>query len=239
MKLTPRLQMVAAQVPPGSVVADIGTDHGYIAVYLMVNRISRRVIATDANAGPLESARQTVALFNLKHRVSLRRGDGLTVLSQADGVDVVIVAGMGGELITRILDDGLHRLPAVKRLVLQPMNESGRVRRWLAVNRWGLATEELVQENDVIYEVVVAEPESSHTANLNSADNLLDVGPLLVARRHPLLAELLNQRIAALDQAVEGAANARSARGKQRHLELQQQIGKLKEVLEWVTRQDN
>src|SRR5690554_4413134 len=114
MKLTPRLQMVAAQVPAGSVAADIGTDHGYIPVFLMMNRVCRRVIATDANTAPLDSARQTVELFNLSHRISLRRGEGLSVLSEGDAVDVVIVAGIGGELIARILD-GLHQLPGVRR----------------------------------------------------------------------------------------------------------------------------
>lgn len=231
MKLTPRLQKVAAQVPAGSVAADIGTDHGYIPVYLMMNRICRRVIATDANPGPLDSARQTVELFNLRHSISLRRGDGLSVLSADDTVDVVIVAGMGGELIVRILD-GLRQLPGVRRLVLQPMNNAGEVRRWLAANGWDLVAEDLVREGETIYEIIVAE--AGGGSGSNQADQLLAVGPLLVKCRHHLLPDLLTQRIESLQRAAAGAARADSGQGRRRHKDLLLEIARLEEVLNWL-----
>ncbi len=237
MKLTPRLQAVAALVPEGTVVADIGTDHGYIPVYLMVNRIARRVIATDANSFPLQSARETINLFNLADRITLRLGDGLSALAPDDEVDVLIVAGMGGNLITRILGQGLHQLETVRNLVLQPMSQAGEVRRWLAVNRWGLISEDLVQEGDRIYEVIGAGPESQSTFNLDSQDPLLEVGPLLVSCCHPLLPDLLQQRLATLARAAAGAQQSDSRQAQQRQVLLQQRTEFLEEVLQWVLKQ--
>ncbi len=237
MKLTPRLQAVAAQVPEGTVVADVGTDHGYIPAYLMVNRIARRVIATDANNFPLQSARETINLFNLADRITLRLGDGLAALNPEDEVDVLIIAGMGGSLIVRILEQGLYRLPSVRRLVLQPMNQAGDVRRWLAVNRWGLLSEDLVQEGDRTYELIVAGPESQSTFNLDSQDPLLEVGPLLVSSCHGLLPSLLQQRLARLNRAMDGAQQSDSQQAQQRLILLKERAVFLEDVLQWVLKQ--
>ena len=100
--LDERLKTVAALVRPGSRVADIGTDHGYLPVYLVKEGICPRAIAADLRSGPLESARRHVTAAGLSDRIDLRLGDGLTPIEPQE-VDDMIIAGMGGETIAGIL----------------------------------------------------------------------------------------------------------------------------------------
>ena len=100
MKLPERLLRIASFVPQSSLVADIGTDHALLPVYLARQGICSKVIATDLHPGPLEAARSTVALFNLWKQVELRQGDGLEVIRPGE-VNVIIIAGMGGVKIER------------------------------------------------------------------------------------------------------------------------------------------
>ena len=102
MTLDKRLQAVADFVPKGCKVADIGTDHGYLAKYLYEQDNSRYVIAADLNAGPCEAARKTFAEFGLEDKIPVRQGSGLEPLSAGE-VDTVCIAGMGGKLIADIL----------------------------------------------------------------------------------------------------------------------------------------
>ena len=101
--------------------ADIGSDHAYIPVYLLVNRLARRVIASDNNKGPLTAAAQTLKAFNLEKAVDLRLADGLEAIKPEDDGDTVVIAGMGGETICSILARGKDIISAAVSLVLQPM----------------------------------------------------------------------------------------------------------------------
>src|SRR5690554_5245123 len=143
MKLTPRLQAIAELIPPGSVVADIGTDHAYLPVYLLQEQICRRAIAADVKEAPLAQAQETVAAFNCHQKIDLRLGDGLDVLKEEDQVDTIVIAGLGGRTIVRILEKGQEKLKNIKRLILQPMNEAGCLRLYLAKNGFAIVTETL------------------------------------------------------------------------------------------------
>ena len=109
VKLSARLAAVAALVEPGSRVADVGTDHGYIPIYLVQTGIADRAIAMDVRSGPLERARAHVDRLppGCRERIETRLSDGLKALSPGEA-DTVVIAGMGGELMIRILDEGRH-----------------------------------------------------------------------------------------------------------------------------------
>ena len=152
VKLKPRLAGVASLVPSSSVVADIGTDHAYLPLYLVKEKACPRVIAVEKSSLNSMFARETVNLFNLNQKVEVRIGDGLLALDKSDGVEVVVIAGLGGKTICRLLRTAGHRLRQHRRFVLQPRGYRP-VRRWLAAH--DLFSRKLVQEKGHFYEITV------------------------------------------------------------------------------------
>ncbi len=218
MRLSPRLLKIAGLVPENSVVADVGTDHALLPVYLVVTGKCPRAIASDVRPGPLDAARQVVARFAAEGLVDLRLGPGLTVLRPHEA-DVLVLAGMGGRTITAILERSPDVCASARRLILQPMNATASLRRWLLNHGFGLAEEELVREGERIYEVLAAEAAVPGCAGRQGRDGAattggpawpsegeparsggmvteagLEVGPLLWERRHPLLREFLERK---------------------------------------------
>ncbi len=153
--LDKRLSMVASLVRQGSRVADIGTDHAYLPVYLVESGVCPTAIAADIGAGPLEAARHTVMAAGLAGVISLRLGDGLAPLA-ADEVDDIVIAGMGGETIVSILDAAPWVQHKRYRLVLQPMTRAEDLRRWLLHHGFSVETERLVRDKHHLYPVLAA-----------------------------------------------------------------------------------
>lgn len=183
LALSPRLAAIAALVPDGKIVADIGTDHALLPTSLVVNHRIERAIACDLRPGPLAAARRTVALHGVEERVSLRLGDGLSALHEGE-VEVVIVAGMGTDSVRSILSAGAELLPSVERLVLQPNGDVEPVRRWLVSRGWDLVDERLVEDRGRFYTVVAAEAGVGGRRRYAAADWRL--GPILRDRGGPL-----------------------------------------------------
>lgn len=226
MKLTPRLHAIATKVPAGSVVVDIGTDHAYIPVYLLKNHIAASVIASDNRVGPLDAAAETVNLFNVEKMVDLRLGNGLDVLRGGDQVDVIIIAGMGGETIRAILTRGLSVITPKIHLVLQPMTETGLVRCWLSERGFSIINEDIAQEGENFYEIIVAQ--LNDTVNKNE---YLEIGPRLIEDRHPLLKPMLEQRLNRMRLAAVNAAKSDSTQAQERFTQLEIEIARIEEVL--------
>lgn len=217
MRLSPRLFKIASLVPEKTVVADIGTDHALLPVYLVATGKCPRAIASDSRPGPLEAARATVSAFGVAGQVDLRLGYGLTVLSPREA-DVVVLAGMGGETILACLERSREVLGGVERLVLQPMTAAARVRRWLLARGFRLAAEELVREGDRIYEIIAAEPGEEPPVSSLLAEVGLEVGPRLWEGPHPLLRSFIADRLSRyrriLAQMTETGISAGEARGR-------------------------
>ncbi len=230
MKLTPRLAAIAELIPPGSTVADIGTDHAYLPVYLVQEQVSQRVIASDLNRSPLEAARETAAAFNCLKKIDLRLGDGLRVLTPEDGVDTVVIAGLGGRTIAGILREGEDRLTGIRRLILQPMNESGYLRLFLAGNGYMLEKESLVLEGRRLYEIIQAAPgRESETDPFR-----LSLGPRLLEKRPPLFTALLREKIRKLRIVKSSLQRARRGDVSARIQEVETELSSLEEVLSFA-----
>ncbi|MBR5410806.1 MAG: SAM-dependent methyltransferase [Clostridia bacterium] len=156
IRLTDRLAAVASLIKGGGSVADIGTDHAYLTVWLVQNGFEGRVIASDIGEGPLANARKTVDIYGLGGRIELRVSDGLKAYAPGEA-DEIVIAGMGGELIADILS----AVPWVKRpgtrLVLQPMSHQQDVRRWLSENGFRTEKELCVPEGRRAYLVISAD----------------------------------------------------------------------------------
>ncbi|WP_029688642.1 class I SAM-dependent methyltransferase [Thermoanaerobacter sp. A7A] len=190
MKLTERLRKIAEYIPHGSKVADIGTDHGLIPVYLIENKISTYVVASDLNKGSLSKAVKEVEKRNLQSLIDTRLGNGLNVLSPGE-VDIVVIAGMGGISITKILDEGKNIAKTIKKFIFQPMRDSADLRKYLIENGYKISDEELVKENQKYYEIIVAEHGRQKVKN----HIYYEVGEKLLQKRHPLLEEFLQYKI--------------------------------------------
>ena len=178
--LTPRLDMVLKNVTT-DFVADIGTDHAYIPIELAKKGV--RVVATDVNAGPLRSAEKNVRKNALS--VTLLKGDGLFPIPF---VKEIIIAGMGGELIKKIIKDGFDKACSA-RLLLQPMNSQAELRKFLMENGFSIEKEDLAQEGRKIYNLIVAK---KGTCQLPSAEIDLHLPHALY--KHPLFPMLLEKK---------------------------------------------
>lgn len=157
VKLSLRLRMIADQVPAGSRMADIGSDHALLPVYLAQQGVIESAIAGELNEGPFLAANKQVQQADLLNKISVRHGDGLAVLG-ANEVDTIVIAGMGGSTMVGILEEGTHLLAGVKRLIVQPNVGELNLREWFIREDWFLLSEHILEEDGLIYEILVAVP---------------------------------------------------------------------------------
>lgn len=157
MELSKRLQTVANAVTPGSRVADVGTDHGYVPIYLVERGLCPGAIAMDVNEGPLARAEEHIRAEGLSDRIQTRKSDGLAALAPEE-TDAVVIAGMGGALMCRILQDATAFLEAGRELILQPQSEWFKVRRLLSASGYRITKEWFLEEEGKYYVVIKAGP---------------------------------------------------------------------------------
>ena len=150
LNLTPRLRAIAARVPQGSNLADIGTDHGHLPLYLLKTGHLQRAIASDLRVGPLNHARQNAAAYGLSDRISFRLAHGLDGVSP-DECDVISIAGMGGETMIEILRAAPWTADGNHLLLLQPMTMLPQLRQWLWENGYRIDEETVCQEGHRYY----------------------------------------------------------------------------------------
>jgi tRNA (adenine22-N1)-methyltransferase len=169
VKLSNRLQRIADKVPSFSRLADIGSDHALLPAFLVQAGIVTWAVAGEVNPGPLAAAEKQVKESGLNGKIEVREGNGLEVLSPGE-VDVISIAGMGGSLIVSILEEGHEKLSGVKKLVLQPNVGEEQVRRWLDRHKWLLESEEILEEDGKIYEILTAVPVEGNADHEQSQD---------------------------------------------------------------------
>ncbi len=232
MKLKPRLAAVASLVPPATVVADIGTDHAYLPVYLVQKKACPKVIAVEKSESNSRMAEQTINLFNLNHKVEVRVGDGLLALDEKDGVETVVIAGLGGKTICRMLIAAADMLESFKCLVLQPMVDAVLVRRWLVAQGFRFAREKLARERERYYEIIAVEKGRQDI----SESVFLEIGPALLRNRDPLLVPWLKHKMKRYKKVLQGLQSSQKGKEDPRWRYFNFQYNRLKGVLEDVRR---
>ena len=153
MQLSQRLSSVASMVTAGNCLADVGTDHGYVPIYLYERNIIPRAIAMDVNKGPLERAALHIAESGMKEAIETRLSDGLTALKPGEA-DSVVIAGMGGELIANILEAAPWTKDPCYTLILQPQSSGNDLRRRLCQMGYAIETEALEEEGGYLYNLL-------------------------------------------------------------------------------------
>lgn len=193
LKLSERLLAAAALVTEGKRLADVGTDHGYIPIYLLEQKKILSAIAMDINAGPLERAKEHIALYGMGDYIQTRLSDGVAALTQGEA-DTILVAGMGGGLVMHILEDGKEICKTASELVLQPQSELERVRQYLVTEGYETLEEDMILEEDKFYpmmKVRYVTPEQTKEAfeRLSDTEKRLYCiyGGKLLQKQHPVL----------------------------------------------------
>lgn len=156
LKLKPRLRMAADMVRAGSRLADVGTDHAYLPAALILEGVVGTAVAADLRKGPLENARTTAEAYGISDKIQLRLSDGLKGILPNEADDIVI-AGMGGILISEILTATPWVKDSTKRLILQPQSHSEDVRRYLFENGFEIIEETACFEDGKVYICICAE----------------------------------------------------------------------------------
>jgi tRNA (adenine22-N1)-methyltransferase len=195
MKLSKRMEAAAAMVSAGNILADVGTDHGYIPIELVQRGIVPSAIAMDLREGPLSRAREHIKEQGLSERITLRLSDGVSALSMGEA-DTILIAGMGGELIIRILTDGADICHSVRELILQPQSVIGEVRRYLRENGYRITDEDMVLEDGKFYPMmrVVPAQEDRPSSSAGVSQTVADLyGPILLRKKHPVLLAFLER----------------------------------------------
>ncbi len=226
MELSERMAEVAAMVTPGRRVADVGCDHGYLSIWLCENKITPGALALDVHPGPLEAARRNIAARGLEHCIETRLSDGLEAVEPGEA-DTVVLAGMGGRLMSRILRQGAGVLALAEELVLEPQSEAGELRICLEQLGFHIAGENMVREAGKYYPVMRAVP--GKTGRL--APEEVRYGPCLLRDRHPLLLEYLGKvrgQMETLRAALEGQ---KALRSRERLSEIQEELRIIRSAL--------
>ena len=207
LPISKRLLCCASMVQPGSRVADIGTDHGYLGIYLLQSGAARHVIACDLRKDPLENARRNAKLFGVDGEMELRLSDGLEKI-RPDEVDTVVMAGMGGDLIQKILSQCPWRKREGLQFILQPQSAGNVLRRWLCEDGFEIQCEEPVQDGHFLYTVM--DIRQGEPAPLTPGTEY--ASPALLASGSPLVGNYLARVENALQETVRGLTNAEKQR---------------------------
>ncbi len=205
-ELSLRLQQVADFVVPCQTVADVGCDHGYVSIYLLQHDIAKRVIAMDVRTGPLSRAEQNRNHAKLQTKMECRLSDGLDKLRPKEA-DVIVIAGMGGPLMTDILEQGREKGTLADRFVLQPQSDIPAVRRYLHKIGYQIIQEAFLMEEGKYYTVIQVEKarikkketekapvgEMTATVVMTWQDVEYQYGKCLLEHRNPVLLRYLEQ----------------------------------------------
>ncbi|MET0613747.1 MAG: tRNA (adenine(22)-N(1))-methyltransferase TrmK [Pseudomonas caspiana] len=225
--LSMRLERVAAHVPAGARLADIGSDHGYLPVALMRRGSIAAAVAGEVALTPFRSAERTVRENDLDQLITVRMADGLAAIQPEDGITAISICGMGGETIRDILDSGKAHLSGDERLVLQPNGGEQPLRQWLMDNGYCILSEEVLRENRFDYEIIVAERAGPVTYTAEE----LYFGPLQMKARSPAFLLKWRRMLRHKQQTLNHFARARQALPEQKLEDAARQVRWITELL--------
>ncbi|AKK00587.1 SAM-dependent methyltransferase [Pseudomonas chlororaphis] len=205
--LSMRLERVAAHVPLGARLADIGSDHAYLPVALVRRGAITAAVAGEVALTPFAAAERTVRESELESQVTVRLANGLEAIEPSDGITAISLCGMGGETIRDILDSAKARLSGQERLILQPNGGEQPLRQWLMENDYRILCEEVLRENRFDYEIIVAE----RTGPVLYTAQELYFGPLQLQSRSPAFLAKWQRLLRQKHKTLASFAQARQA----------------------------
>ena len=206
LELSPRLQRIAAWVPQGARLCDVGTDHAYLPVWLVLQGRVSSAIAADLRPGPLSRARETGRRHGVEEKVDFRLCDGLAGIAPAE-CDTIVIAGMGGENIAGILSRAPWTAEGHHTLLLQPQSRSEVLRGFLAEHGYAILREALVEDRGHLYPVMEV---TAGEMTLSPGQRLCGVKLL----HDPLWNQYLIDKIIQLQGVAAGRSHASDPEGR-------------------------
>lgn len=194
-----RMHAIVKYIEPGRGLIDVGTDHGYLPAWMASHGYRGNIIASDIHAAPLQKAKDTAEKAGVTNRITFQLCDGLAQCKQ-ESVDTIIIAGMGGDMICRILDLAEWCMDRRYKLILQPMTKSEVLRYWLTNNEFEILTEDLVPESGSIYQLIVAR----FGGSTRLSDGELFLGKKELCTDEELYEQQRKKLIKRIDSAVAG-----------------------------------
>ena len=230
LRLSERLKLVASFVPEGSRIADIGTDHGYVPIYLAEIGKIKSALAMDVRKGPLARADEHIEEYrhdvgDAAISIETRLSNGLEKL-QAKEADTVIIAGMGGELMLRILRDGAHMYDSVKHYVLSPQSELSAFRHGLEKLGISILEEQMLMDEGKYYVILHAAPGSMHYEQ----EYEYRYGSDLIRKQDPVLREFLERELAQGEELLAHLSLTQTEGAQKRAESLRQELNETKEA---------
>lgn len=225
MKLSKRLQAVADMITPGNSLADIGTDHGYIPIYMAYSGKTSLAIAMDVNQGPLTRAIQNIERYKVQSLVQTRLSDGLQGLVPGE-VETIVIAGMGGLLTIRILTDGMELARSVKEIILSPHSDIHLVREFLVHQNYFIQSEDMVFDEGKYYWILKITPGHMESCE----DEFLHFGGFLLQEKHPVLKGYLLKELDKRNLILQRLIDF-SEENADRIAEVNQEINRISEAL--------
>ncbi len=229
LHLNSRLKAIADSINKSSTIADIGSDHAYLPIYLVKNNKAKRAIATDINLGPSEISRKRIKHWGLENIIDVRIGFGLEALNPKEA-DTIIISGMGGLLIIDILEQGLEIANSAQRIILQPMKDSYILRKWLSKNCFYISDVDIVKEKDKYYEIIWVIPgkESESSETINYFDDKL------INKESTILYEYIDSIYKKYESINIKLKNHNTPNAVKRRIECAEMMGYCEEVKSWV-----
>ena len=229
MQLSRRLTTVAEFVTKGNRVADIGCDHAHTSIYLVENGIAISSIAMDVNKGPLERAKENIARFGYEDRITTRLSDGAKELEPGE-VETLLISGMGGLLMNKILSESIEVVKNAKELVLQPQSEIALVRKYIHELGFQIEKEEMLIEDEKYYIAIKAK--NAGKTEYYEKDIFYRYGKVLLEEKHPVLKQFLENGKSSYEKIVADISGSESEKTKERCRELQDELKAIGEALE-------
>lgn len=234
MQLSKRLSAVAEMVSKGNRLVDVGTDHGYLPIYLIENDQIPSAIAMDINKGPIQRAKEHIKEHNLEKYIDTRLSDGVTALNADEG-DTLVIAGMGGGLVVKIISEGKTILANFKEFVLQPQSELEQVRRFIVENGYYIIEENMVLDEGKYYPMmkVVKADNFENTINEHNYNKavFLKYGKGLLENKNEVLKLFLEKELRTYSNILEKLSANSQENAINRINEINEEIKYIKEAL--------
>ncbi|XZF74766.1 tRNA (adenine(22)-N(1))-methyltransferase [Bacillus sp. AL-1R] len=231
VNLSKRLKRVFDYIPEGTKLADIGSDHAYLPCYAVLNKRCTSAIVGEITEGPYNSARSTIRQSGLEGIVEARMGDGLEVL-EPNEVDVITIAGMGGSLISSILENGKEKLQGVETLILQPNIGAHQIRNWLDKEGYSLVEEDILEEDGKIYEILVASKSNLNSVYGKKKEMEIFIGPYLLRDKNEAFKKKWEHEKNNFERILTQLESAKQTEESvQKMKEIEQKLEWIKEVL--------
>lgn len=220
MKISLRLKKILNIVPEGTCIADIGTDHGYVPIKAIKCGKVKRAIASDINEGPIKIAKRNIYKNNLENLIELRVGDGLSVLKEREA-DIIVIAGMGGNLISDIIKRNYNIASSCRYLVLQPMQYPEVLRKYLAQSDFSIKDEDITKEDGKFYHIILAQ---KGCGDKYKNEAYYYTGNKLVQKKEPVVKKYIEFKINMLKSILNGLPISYNKSDKDNLLNLKNQF---------------